>query len=99
MDSQKEQSIKDKLDAIKKQLEEPLELRVRQLKSLINQMNLRLLENPNEKEKILGLQKLGYEAIIYVLDNDKETDIFDIEQQKKKTQTLIEIVESEIKTL
>ncbi len=97
MDSQKEQSIKEKLSAIKKE-NETCEVRIRKLKSLINQMNLRLMENPQEKEKILGLQKLGYEAIIYVYDSDKETDSLEVEQQMKKTQDLIKIIESEIKS-
>lgn len=95
MDLQKEQSIKVKIEAIKTEINETHEVRIRKLKSLINQMNLHLLENQNDKKSILTLQKLGYEVILHLLDNDKETD----EVQKQKMTNLITIVESEIKSL
>lgn len=98
MDAQKEQSIKEKLETIKCE-NETTEVRTRKLKSLINQMNLRLFENPDEKPIILNLQKLGYEAILFVLDEDSETEASEIEQQKAKTTSLIEILDAEIKSL
>jgi hypothetical protein len=99
MDLEKEQSIKTKLEEIKTQTDETSETRIRKLKSLINQMNLHLLENPNDKEIILTLQKLGYEAIIYVLDNDKQSDESQTKRQKDQAKRLIEIINSEFKSL
>lgn len=98
MDAQKEQSIKEKLETIKCE-DETTEVRTRKLKSLINQMNLRLFENPDEKPTILALQKLGYEAILYLLENDNESSQEEIDQQKSKTSSLINILEEEIKSL
>lgn len=96
MDPQKEQSIKDKLEAIKCE-NETSEVRIRKLKSLINQMNLRLAQNPDEKPIILVLQKLGYEAIVYILNNDTESSKDETQQHKDKIVRLIDIVDTEIK--
>lgn len=96
MDAQKKQSIKEKLETIKCEDETP-EVRIRKLKSLINQMNLRLFENPDEKPTILNLQKLGYEAILFVLDSDKKSDEEVRYREKEKTTNLIAILEAEIK--
>lgn len=84
MDLEKEQSIKTKLEAIKIEETETSETRIRKLKSLINQMNLHLLENPTDKKNILTLQTLGYEAIIYVLENEDETDETKDKKSKQK---------------
>lgn len=97
MDFQKEQSIKIKLESIKTEVDETTEIRIRKVKSLINQMNLHLLQNPTDTNKILALQKLAYEAILYILDSDKQNDA--VEMQRENIVTLIAIVESEIKTL
>ena len=99
MDAQKEISIKLKLETIKKEENQPCELRIRQLKSLINQMNLLLMKNPSHKKKILALQVLGYEAILYVLKIDNEKDTSDIQMQKERTLSLIQMVNEEINTL
>ena len=99
MDSQKEQSIKLKLETIKTDANESRELRIRQLKSLINQMNLHLLDNPDDKQKILVFQKLGYETILHLLDNDKEIEAIEKESQKERTKNLITIIATEITSI
>ncbi len=99
MDSKKEQSIKLKLETIKTDENETSEIKIRQLKSLINQMNLHLFENPDDKKKILTLQALGYEAILSVLDNDKEANIDEVQMQRDKTLSLIQVVNEEIQSL
>ena len=99
MDLKKEQSIKNKLESIKTETNESYEIRIRKLKSLINQMNLHLFENPDDKKKILVFQKLGYEAISQLLDNDKEIEAIEKEKQKEKTKSLIKILETEITIL
>lgn len=97
MDLEKEQNIKAKLESIKIEADETSEIKIRKLKSLINQMNLHLFDNPHEKIKIFSLQKLGYEAILFVLDHDKETN--ENQVQKDKIKDLIKIIESEIESL
>lgn len=99
MDLIKEQSIKTKIEAIKTQADETCETRIRKLKSLINQMNLHLLDNPHDKKNILTLQGLGYEAILYVLDNDKVRDETQTKRQKDQAESLLAIIKSEIKNL
>jgi len=99
MDLIKEQSIKTKLEAIKTQTDETCEIRIRKLKSLINQMNLHLLENPHDKKNILTLQKLGYEVILYILANDKVSDETQTIRQKDQAESLIAIINSELKSL
>ena len=99
MDLKKEQSIKNTLEAIKTQTDESGEIRIRKLKSLINQMNLHLLDNPDDQKKILVFQKSGYEAILHLLDNDKEIEAIEKESQKERTKNLITIVETEITSL
>ncbi len=98
MDLEKEQSIKNKLEAIIIE-NETSETRVRKLKSLINQMNLHLLDNPDDKKNILILQKLGYEAISHLLDDDKEIEAMLKERQKEQTKSILTIIEEEINSL
>jgi len=99
MDLKKEQSIKNKLEAIKIETDESGEIRIRKVKSLINQMNLHLLDNPDDKQKILVFQKLGYETILHLLDNDKEIEAIEKESQKERTKNLITIIATEITSI
>ena len=99
MDLEKEQNIKSKLEAIKEEENETLEVKSRKLRSLINQMNLRLLENPEEKKTILNLQKLGYEAILSLVENDKELKEEEKEIQKDRTNSILIVIKDELGTL